>query len=155
MIQGGGYLHKKIRIILKSNKAEANYFSTVVFIFVAVLMFSFIINLFSIISTKRQLDHAVDQMVKQIQLAGGVNADTDALFTFLIANINDAENINYTIDATYRSPRPPGMVNAVQLGMPFYVTIQGRANLGGFWNFNLTRVTIVARGAGVSERFWK
>jgi hypothetical protein len=146
---------KRIRGILKSDKAEANYISTVVFIFVAVLVLAFVINLFSIISTKRQLDLAVDQMVKQIQLAGGMNADTDALFNFLSRDIRGAQNISYRVDATFRSPRPPGMTNGIQLGSPFYVTITGRANLGGMWNFSLTRVTIVARGAGVSERYWK
>jgi hypothetical protein len=148
-------LHKKIRAILKSDKAEVNYISTVVYIFAAVLLLAFIINLFSIISTKQQLDHAADQMVKQIQLAGGVNAETDALFNFLSSEIRGAENITYSISATYRSPRPPGMTNAIQLGSPFYITIQGRAALGGFWDFNLVRVTIVARGAGVSEHYWK
>lgn len=148
-------MQKRIRVALKSDRAEANYISTVVYIFVAVLLLAFIINLFSIISTKQQLDHAADQMVKQIQLAGGVNADTNALFTFLCSEIRGAENITYTISATYRSPRPPGMTNAIQLGSPFYITLQGRASLGGFWNFSLARVTIVARGAGVSERYWK
>ena len=148
-------LHKRIRGILKSDKAEANYISTVVFIFVAVLILAFVINLFSIISTKRQLDLAADQVVKQIQLAGGVNADTEALFTFLSGEIRGADNIRYTVDATFRTPRPPGMTGGIQLGVPFYVTITGRANLGGMWNFNLTRVTIVARGAGVSEHYWK
>ena len=148
-------MHKRIRGILKSERAEANYISTVVFIFVAVLLLAFIINLFSIISTKRQLDLAADQMVKQIQLAGGVNADTEALFTFLSSEIRGADNVRYTIDAAFRSPRPPGMTNGIQLGTPFYITITGRANLGGMWNLTLTRVTIVARGAGVSERYWK
>jgi len=148
-------LLKKIRGILRSETAEANYFSTVVFIFVAVVILAFVINLFSIISTKQQLDHAADQMVKQIQLAGGVNADTDALFTFLRGQIRGAQNITYTVDATFRSPRPSGMQNAIQLGTPFFVTLHGRANLGGFWNFNLTQIIIEARGAGVSEIYWK
>jgi len=148
-------LFRRIRRIFRAEAAEANYFSTMVFIFVAVVILAFIINLFSIISTKQQLDHAADQMVKQIQLAGGVNADTDALFTFLRTQIRGAENITYTVDATFRSPRPLGMTNAIQLGTPFYITLRGRANLGGFWNFNLTRITIEARGAGVSEIYWK
>ena len=146
---------KRICKILQSEGAEANYFSTMVFIFVAVVMLAFVINLFSIISTKRQLDLAADQMVKQIQLAGGVNAETQALFGFLCSDIRGAENITYTVEATFRSPRPPGMTNAIQLGNPFYITLSGRANLGGFWNLSLTRITIVARGAGVSERYWK
>lgn len=141
--------------LLRSEKAEANYFSTVVFIFIAVIILSFIINLFGIISTKQQLDHAADQMVKQIQLTGGVSADTEELFEFLCSEINGAENITYTIDTTFKSPRPTGMRNAIQLGTPFYITITGRAQLGGFWNLNLINIRVVARGAGVSEHYWK
>jgi hypothetical protein len=148
-------LHKRIKAILKSDKAETNYISTVVYIFVAVLLLVFIINIFSIISTKRQLDLAADQMVKQIQLAGGVNGDTDALFNFLSSEITGARNITYKVDASFRTPRPAGMTNAVQLGTPFYVTITGRVSIGGFWNFNVSHVTLVARGAGVSEKYWK
>lgn len=62
--------YKKIRKALANDRAEANYFSTVFFIFIAVLLLAFIIDLFSIISTKQELDHAADQMVKQIQLSG-------------------------------------------------------------------------------------
>ena len=148
-------MRKKIIKTLKSDKGEANYISAVVFIFIAVVILAFILNLFSIISAKRQLDLAADQMVKQIQLAGGINADTDALFAFLSSEIKGATNITYTVNAEYKKPCPAGMQNAIQLGTPFFVTIRGRANLGGFWNFNVSSATIEARGAGVSELYWK
>lgn len=148
-------LFKKIRRILKSNRGEANYFSSVVFIFIVVLLLAFIIDLFSIISTKQALDHCADQMVKQIQLSGGINSETEQLFQFLSAEINGADNISYSIDATYKSPTPSGMHRAIQLGTPFYITIEGDTKLGGFWNFNLVRITVVSRGAGVSEHYWK
>ena len=140
-------LFQKARKVLNNERGEANYFSTVVFIFIAVL--------FSIISTKQELDHAADQMVKQIQLSGGVNSETDELFEFLSSQIEGAENISYSIDATYTSPRPSGMTNAIQLGTPFFITIEGDAKLGGFWNFDLVNITVVARGSGVSEHYWK
>lgn len=146
---------KKLSEVLKSDKGDANYLSTVVFIFIAVILLAFIINLFGIISTKQQLDHAADQMVKQIQLSGGVNSDTDELFDFLCSQITGATNITYDIDSDYKNPRPTGMQKAIQLGTPFYITIQGRAQLGGFWNFDLVNITVVARGAGVSEHYWK
>ena len=41
--------------MLNNERGEANYFSTVVFIFIAVLLLAFIIDLFSIISTKQEL----------------------------------------------------------------------------------------------------
>lgn len=118
-------LFQKARKVLNNERGEANYFSTVVFIFIAVLLLAFIIDLFSIISTKQELDHAADQMVKQIQLSGGVNSETDELFEFLSSQIEGAENISYSIDATYTSPRPSGMTNAIQLGTPFFITIEG------------------------------
>ncbi len=76
---------KKLSKVLKSDRGEANYLSTVIFIFIAVILLAFIINLFGIISTKQQLDHAADQMVKQIQLSGGINSDTDELFDYSAA----------------------------------------------------------------------
>ena len=118
---------------MKSERGEANYFSTVVFIFIAVILLAFIIDLFGIISTKQELDHAADQMVKQIQLSGGINSETDSLFDFLCSEIEGAENITYSIDATYKTPTPSGMSRAIQLGTPFYITIEGEAKLGGFW----------------------
>lgn len=146
---------KKIRRILRDERAEANYFSTMVFIFIAVLLLAFIIDLFSIISTKQELDLCADQMVKQIQLSGGVNAETEQLFNFLCSQIEGAENISYSINASYKTPTPSGMNRAIQLGNPFYLTIQGEAKLGGFWNFDLVRINIVSRAAGVSEHYWK
>ena len=86
---------------MKSERGEANYFSTVVFIFIAVILLAFIIDLFGIISTKQELDHAADQMVKQIQLSGGINSETDSLFDFLCSEIEGAENITYSIDGCH------------------------------------------------------
>lgn len=146
---------RNLAAILKNERGDANYFSTVVFIFIAVLLLAFILDLFSIISTKQELDHCADQMVKQIQLSGGINGETDQLFNFLCSQIEGAENISYSIDASYKSPTPSGMSRAIQLGTPFYITITGRAKLGGFWNFNLVNITVVSRGAGVSEHYWK
>ena len=157
-VQVGGFINsilQKLRSALKNERGEANYFSTVVFIFIAVVLLAFIIDLFGIISTKQELDHAADQMVKQIQLSGGINSETDALFDFLCSEIEGADNITYSIDATYKSPTPSGMSRAIQLGTPFYITIEGDAKLGGFWNLDLVNITVVARGSGVSEHYWK
>ena len=60
-----------------------------------------------------------------------------------------------TFDATYKTPTPSGMSRAIQLGTPFYITIEGEAKLGGFWNLDLVNITVVARGSGVSEHYWK
>ena len=123
---------QKLRSALKNERGEANYFSTVVFIFIAVVLLAFIID-----------------------LSGGINSETDALFDFLCSEIEGADNITYSIDATYKSPTPSGMSRAIQLGTPFYITIEGDAKLGGFRNLDLVNITVVARGSGVSEHYWK
>ena len=69
--------------MLKNEKGEASYISVFIYILVAVILIAFIINVFRIISAKQQMDHAADQLVKQIQLGGSVNGETDALFAFL------------------------------------------------------------------------
>ncbi len=140
---------------LKNESGEANYISTMIFLFVSALLLAFILDLFSIISVKQKMDHCADQMTKQIQLAGGINGDTDALFSFLCSEIEGGDNITYTVDSNYQSSTPSGMKQAIQLGTPFYVTVRGDASLGGFWKLNLVNITIVARGSGVSERYWK
>ena len=141
--------------LLKNERGEASHFCTVIFIFITVLLLAFIIDLFGIISTKQQLDHCADQMVKQIQLSGGINGETEALFQFLCSQITGADNLSYTVNASYKSPTPGDMNRAIQLGSPFYITITGDAKLGGFWKFNLVHIRIVSKGAGVSEHYWK
>ena len=154
-LEGGECLEKKFRDfrmhcrrLLQSEKGEISYISTFLYILVAVILIAFIINVFQIISAKQQMDHAVDQIVKQIQLNGGVNSETDSLFLFLSGEISGAEGLEYTVECSDSEDR-------IQIGSPFYVTMTGRCNLGGFWNFRLVNITIRSVGAGVSEHYWK
>lgn len=141
-------MNGKIKQLLRSEKGEASYISSFLFIFITVLLITFIINIFHIISVKQELDHCADQLVKQIQLTGGTNGDTDSLFSFLTSQMSDVENLAYQIDAS-------GSPDKIQIGSPFYITVTGRCYLGGFWKFNLVPINIRAQGAGVSEHYWK
>lgn len=137
-----------MRRLPDSESGEAGYISAFIYILVAVILIAFIINVFGIISAKQQMDHAADQMVKQIQLNGGVNDETEHLFQFLSGEISGTENLIYEVDCS-------GSRSRIQIGSPFYVTITGRCSLGGFWNFRLIHINVKATGAGVSERYWK
>ena len=124
-------MKKKAKRLLLSERGDSSYISSFVYILVVVIMIVFIINVFQIISAKQEMDHIADQLVKQIQLNGGTNADTDALFNFLSGQLNEVE------------------------GLTYYVTITGRCCLGGIWKFNLVPINIRSQGAGVSEHYWK
>ena len=135
--------------ILRSKRGDDTYISTVVFVLAAVIFISFTINLFSVISAKQQLDTAADQLTRQIQLSGEVNADTDALFESICSRIRSAEDVSYTVTTTYLTGKK------IQLGTPFSVRVTARAYIGGFGDFGLFPVTLVSQGAGVSEEYWK
>lgn len=135
--------------ILRSKRGDDTYISTVVFVLAAVIFISFTINLFSVISAKQQLDTAADQLTRQIQLSGEVNADTDALFESICGRIRSAEDVRYEVTTTYLTGKK------IQLGTPFSVRVTARAYIGGFGDFGLFPVTLVSQGAGVSEEYWK
>ena len=134
---------------LLNRKGEGTYIDSVVFILVAVIFIAFILNLFSIISAKQQLDVCADQLTRQIQLAGEVNSTTNSLFQSLCGDLGAVENVSYTVDTTYYSG------SKIQLGTPFRVTVTATAYLGGFGDFGLFPIELTASGAGISEEYWK
>jgi len=134
---------------LLETRAEGTYISTVVFVLIAVIFIGLVINLFSIIAAKSQMDAAADQLTRQIQLAGEVSADTDRLFDDITGHISAAENIQYSVSTHYLTGKK------IQLATPFSVTVTGTAYLGGFGDFNIFPINLVSYGAGVSEEYWK
>lgn len=146
---------QKAKKCLRSDKAEANYISTVIYILVGVILIVFVLGVFSLISIKIKLDQSADQVAKQIQLAGGINADTESLLEFLENNLPEAENLSFAIQTEYLSPKPAGMKNGIQLGTAFYITLKVDAELGGFWKILPAKITVAAKAAGVSEVYWK
>ena len=145
---GGDNLRKNARRILRNERGDSSYISSFIYILVMVIMIVFVINVFHIISVKQQMDHMTDQLVKQIQLNGGTNSDTSALFHYLAGQMSDVDGLTYEVSCS-------GNTSRIQIGTPFYVSVTGRCYLGGMWNFNLVSINMRAQGAGVSEHYWK
>ena len=78
-----------IKKIIRSERGDVSYISTFVNILVAMIMVAFILNVFHIISVKQEMDHISDQLVKQIQLNEGTNADTGDLFYYLAEKLSE------------------------------------------------------------------
>lgn len=135
--------------LLKSKRGEGTYIDTVIFVIIAAIFISFILNLFSIISAKQQMDVCADQLTRQIQLSGEVNTETENLFKIICGKIWAVDNINYAIDTTYYDEKK------IQLGVPFEVTITATAYLGGFGEIDLFPIELVSTSAGISEEYWK
>lgn len=141
-------MRKKLKRLLLSERGDSSYISSFIYILVVVILVAFIINVFHIISVKQEMDHITDQIVKQIQLNGGISGDTDTLFSFLTDQMSGVDGLSYQVSGS-------GNTGRIQIGTPFYVTVTGRCYLGGFWKFNLVPINIRSQGAGVSEYYWK
>lgn len=141
-------MKKKVKRLLLSERGDSSYISSFIYILVVVIMIAFIINVFHIISVKQEMDYMADQLVKQIQLNGGTSDDTNSLFQYLAAEMNEVDGLDYQVSSS-------GNTERIQIGTPFYVSVTGRCYLGGIWKFNLVPINIRAQGAGVSEHYWK
>ena len=84
-----------------------------------VILIAFIINVFLIISVKQEMDHMVDQIVKQIQLNGGTSGETGSPFSYLSGQMSEVKGLVYQVSCS-------GSSNRIQIGSPFYVTVTGR-----------------------------
>ena len=143
----------RIRKSLHNQKGEFTYISSAVFILVGVLVLMIIIDVMSIIMTKQKNDTAADQMVRQIQLAGKVDDDTESLIEYLANDLAKAENLRYSVDTDYITK--DGCDKAIQLGTPFYLTVTADLKLGGFWALTGVPIRLRFHCTGVSERYWK
>lgn len=135
--------------ILRSKRGEADYITVSILVIVVVMLIALIINVFSIVVTKQKLDMCADQMTRQIQLTGEVNADTQTLFNTITEEIVGITSPHYTVDTVYL----PG--SKIQLGTAFSVTVTANMNLGGFGEVIRIPLTITSRAAGVSEVYHK
>ena len=143
----------RIRRSLHNQKGEFTYISSAVFILVGVLVLMIIIDVMSIIMTKHKIDTAADQMVRQIQLAGKVDDDTESLIEYLANDLAKAENLRYSVDTDYITK--DGCNKVIQLGTPFYLTVTADLKLGGFWELTGVPIRLQSHCTGVSERYWK
>lgn len=151
---GGGFI-KKAMALLRTEKGEASYISAVIFVLIGTIFIAFILNVFSLISMKMQLNQTAEQMAKQIQLAGGTNDDTFQMLVDLEDAAAELSDASYTLHTDPYLPRPAEMDTAIQLGTPFTITVSGKAKLGGFWNILPVDVSLSGQAVGVSEKYWK
>ena len=145
-------MRKRIQTLLTDERGDATYTGVIVFTVIAMITVVFLLNVMSVVMMKSELDAAADQVARQIQLAGGVDSDTEDLIEYLRNGIN-AENIEFVIDTNFITVQ--GSNTCIQIGTPFYLTVTADTKLGGFFTFADYPLTMTSRAAGVSEVYWK
>ena len=145
-------MRKRIQTLLIEERGDATYTGVIVFTVIAMITIVLMLNVMSVVMMKSELDGAADQVARQIQLAGGVDSDTEDLIEYLRNGIN-AENIEFVIDTNFITAQ--GSNTRIQIGTPFYLTVTADTKLGGFFTFADYPLTMTSRAAGVSEVYWK
>ena len=145
-------MRKRIQTLLIEERGDATYTGVIVFTVIAMITIVLMLNVMSVVMMKSELDGAADQVARQIQLAGGVDSDTEALIEYLRNGIN-AENIEFVIDTNFITAQ--GSNTRIQIGTPVYLTVTADTKLGGFFTFADYPLTMTSRAAGVSEVYWK
>ena len=145
-------MRKRIQTLLTDERGDATYTGVIIFTVIAMVTVVFLLNVMSVVMMKSELDAAADQVARQIQLAGGVDSDTEDLIDYLRNGIN-AENIEFVINTNFITAQ--GCNTCIQIGTPFYLTVTADTKLGGFFTFADYPLTMTSRAAGVSEVYWK
>ena len=145
-------MKKRIQILLTEERGDATYTGVIVFTVIAMITIVLMLNVMSVVMMKSELDGAADQVARQIQLAGGVDSDTEDLIEYFRNGIN-AENIEFVIDTNFITAQ--GSNTRIQIGTPFYLTVTADTKLGGFFTFADYPLTMTSRAAGASEVYWK
>ena len=155
----------KLKKILKSKRGEA-YIGVVIFLLVAVFMTAFLIQMGGLVMTKLALDDQAKQVVKVVQLQGGVNDKTKAT----IENVQKNYSVDKNGDGDYDDAGEK-VVKIVVTGESLVakegVTDEYMIQLGDSFEVNLKcgycigfgpaaiKVPLESRQVGVSEVYWK
>ncbi len=152
----------KIKKILKNDKGEGGYVSAVVFVMIAAVMMLFVVQLGGVIANKVSLDANTKQIVKKMQLEGGLTqrawdtiAELDATYQKDLNDDGDCDDRGESavLEVDTPSVGNSGTIREVQLGDSFTVKVTVE-NFIGFGEFGVW-VPLTSTQVGVSEKYWK
>lgn len=156
----------KIKKLLNNSKGES-YIGAVVFVMIASFMLVFVIQMGGVVTTKLALDNNTKQIVKKIQLEGGLTEEANEVLSDIKASYEEDKNgdgdisdkgENLTIqvvanDSVLDQSETYYTQNKMQLGESFVVN----AEVDYFIGFGELGVYVPLQSSqiGISEKYWK
>lgn len=156
---------KKHKNLIKNKKGEA-YIGVIIFLVIAVFMIAFMVQMGSVVIAKLALDDEAKQIVKVIQIEGGVGEQAKATIEDVKHKYSVDTNGDGVVDESDESAakvqiKGEGLTlksgttdeYLIQLGNTFEVDLSCSFRLG----FGPTSVLVPLKSAqvGVSEHYWK
>lgn len=126
---------RKGRRLSRDCAADVSYMDTVIGMFALMLLIVLIINVFSFLTLKQNLDYVSSQLAEIAASDGAVNERVPALFQKLCADFGwDSSEVSYTFEG---SDFMPGNADAIQYGNLIRVEVRCKTTLNGTGIFTL------------------
>ncbi len=156
---------RKLKQILKSKKGET-YIGVVIFLLVALFMIAFMIQMGGVVLTKLALDDEAKQIVKTVQIEGGITEKSQAMIDDVRNKYSVDKNGDGDTDDAGESVADIKIIGEnmvlkegttdqylIQLGDAFEVDISCGYRVG-FGKLSVS-VPLTSKQVGVSEYYWK
>ena len=129
---------KKWKKILKEQNGES-YIDTAVLVLCAMLVIAIAVRVYPVYITKLQLDNFADELIREMEIAGSVGAETSARERLLQEKTGLTPSVSWSKTGT------------IQLNEEVTVTLTLDRNIEFFGGFDSFPVRLTARASGKSE----
>ena len=134
--------------IIKSNRGDG-YIEVVVGVFCSVLLLVFIINTFTLLVVKQNMDFYTKELLKTATIDGQISDNVATRQAQLTAETGITPT-SVTWNTTYFNASQ----KTVQFGEKIELTITYQTTFKGFGIFNVP-ITLTAKHTALSQRYWK
>ena len=135
-------------VSLIMNKRGDGYIDVVISILVAMMMIVLILNIFSYMTLKQDMDYFAKEMINCASANGTTSGKVSARYYELMTETGIAPSVTWS--TTYFNASQ----QTVQLGDTIQLTLTLQSSVRGFGRINIP-VTLTAKHSGISQKYWK
>jgi|LSQX01.1.fsa_nt_gb hypothetical protein len=135
-------------VSLIMNKRGDGYIDVVISILVAMMMIVLILNIFSFMTLKQDMDYFAKEMINCASANGTTSGKVSARYYELMTETGIAPSVTWS--TTYFNASQ----QTVQLGDTIQLTLTLQSSVRGFGRINIP-VTLTAKHSGISQKYWK
>ena len=138
--------------ILRDCRGELAYIGTAVTTLIILIVLAFILNIFSFLTIKQDMEYMCEQLVETAACAGSTDGRTFERLEELCGELGfDVSCVSLSFDG---SDYMPGSSTLVQYGDTLSVTVTYRKQMGGFGVLDMP-VSLTCTCSGISEKYHK
>lgn len=145
------YIFSK-KSVIKDKRGDLSYTDTAVTTLIIMIVLAAVLNIFSFLTLKQDLEYCCDQLVESAAFDGRIDNEVPKRFEQLCNELGlDPDNITYSFEGTtfFNSDN-----KKVQYGNIIVITLTYQTTVGGTGIFKIP-AKIRCSSSGLSEKYWK